>query len=305
MGDDGDVLRFRQREQVPGGGLPGDDWRHDRLDDDGDHGYEGSGPEGLGYDGYGYGSAGSGELTKLVLLGDRLVDIVREPVRGSGYECAVLELEGRGLLRRPAPPPPPPLPPPHERQLAWLARIVGGDEALAALGTDPLEPVGLGVDAVPSRLRDRVRAIDERLEQWAPVLLGDEGLAAARLLLTRAVANEPALLRSDRDDVATGAVLWAVARGNDMVGSNRPVRTSLIQDVCGLASAPSARGSAFAHAVGGGELRYGAPVWMYDARPNVLPLGSPDLLLARFRQRVVALRDISMALRASTEKATS
>ena len=87
---------------------------------------------GYGHAGYG-GAAGLGELTKLVILGDQVVDVLREPVHGSGYECAALELEDRGLLRRPVPPPPPPMPAPHERQLAWLACIVGGDEALGAL----------------------------------------------------------------------------------------------------------------------------------------------------------------------------
>ena len=133
------------------------------------------------------------------------------------------------------------------------------------------------------------------------MLLGDEGRPAARRLLTRAVVVEPALLRSDRDDVATGAVLWAVAKGNDLVGTDRPVRASVIQEVCGLVSTPSSRGSAFAHAVsGGGGMRYGRPVWMYDTQPSVIPLGSPDLLLARFRRTLVALRDISLALRAGT-----
>ena len=124
--------------------------------------------------------------------------------------------------------------------------------------------------------------IDERLARWAPLLLGDEGLTAARRLLARAVRLEPALLnRSDRDDVATGAVLWAVAKGNDLVGTNRPVRVGVIQDVCGLRSTPSGRGSSFAHAVGGdGSLHYGRPRWMFDAEPSVIPLGSPDLLVA-------------------------
>lgn len=288
MSDDGEVLRFRPR------GL---------FEDPDDH----PGPYGTGHprgwypDEGAYGYAGLGELTRVVLAGDQVVDVAREPVSGSGYECAVLELLDRGLLRPPRPAPPP-VPPGYEQQLAWLARIVGGDDALGALDVEPLEPdAELCLDDVRPSLRDRVRSIDVRLEQWAPVLLGDEGHTATRRLLTRAVALEPALLRSDRDDVATGAVLWAVAKGNDLVGPNRPVRASVIQEVCGLASTPSARGSAFAHAVsGGGEMRHGRPVWMYDTRPSVVPLGSPDLLLSRFRRTLVALRDISMALRAST-----
>ncbi len=293
MGDDADVLRFLPRdglEEADGyggdGGYPVDE-PYDQYERYGGHGF------GAG--------ARLGDLTQVVLAGDQVVDVIRRPVAGSGYECAVLELQARGLYRSPVPAPPP-VPPGYEQQLAWLARIVGGEEALGTLGVEPLPPQVLCLDGVRASLRDRVRDIDVRLEQWAPVLLGDEGLTSARRLLTRAVEREPALLRSDRDDVATGAVLWAVAKGNDLIGNNRPVRASVIQNVCGLGSPPSARGGAFAHAVGGGELRYGRAVWMYDARPNVIPLGNPDLLLARFRRTLVALRDISLALRAGTRE---
>ncbi len=244
MGDDGDVLRFRSRE-----GLDPPD-EYDREPVPRDESYD-------GYESYDrfemsdrfatcdrserhreHGHTGLGDLTQVILVGDQVLDVVpcaRRPVAGSGYECATLELRDRGLLR-PQPPAPPPVPPGYEQQLAWLARIVGGEEALGALGVEPLEPEELCLDDVRPSLRDRVRGIDVRLEQWAPVLLGDEGQPAARRLLTRAVAAEPALLRSDRDDVATGAVLWAVAKGNDLVGTNRPVRASVIQEVCGLVS---------------------------------------------------------------------
>ncbi len=293
MDEGGEVLRFRPR------GLfedPEDFYRDVRYDD----------PDAGGDDGWGPPGAGRlGDLTSVVLIGDQVVDVVRRPVSGSGYECAALELEGRGLLRAlgpPPPPPSPPVPPPHERQLAWLARIVGGVEALEALGVDPLEPEELSLVGIRADLHERLRAVDERLAHWAPLLLGDEGLTAARRLLGRAVRQEPALLtRSDRDDVATGAVLWAVAKGNDLVGTNRPVRVGVIQDVCGLRSTPSARGSSFAHAVGGdGSTSYGRPLWMFDTQPSVIPLGSADLLVRRFRQRLVVMRDLSLQLRART-----
>jgi hypothetical protein len=300
MDDDGDVLRFRPRNLF-----------EESRDDPGPYGAHPSGgpyvddrPHGYTGTSAGYGG-GLGDLAKVVLIGDHVVDVVREPVDGSGYECAALELRDRGLLRAarpPAPAPPPPLPPRHEQTLAWLARIVGGDDALAALDEHPLEPVALCLDGIRDDLIERVRAIDVRLQQWAPVVIGDEGLAAARRLLTRAVSSEPGLLtRSDRDDVATGAVLWALAKGNDLVGTNRPVRVGVIQDVCGLSSSPSGRGASFAHAVGGdGSTSYGRPLWMFDAQPAVIPLGSPDLLVRRFRHRLVLMRDLALQLRART-----
>ena len=245
-----------------------------------------------------------GELTKVVLLGQHLLAVEREPIEGSEYEVEVRELEGLGLRWRPDPTPPavpPPLPAPHEQQLAWLAAIVGGEEALATLDSTPLAPAELDLDAVSEHLRDRVAAIAARFEPWVPLVLGDEGLTAARRLLVRAVAAEPGLLRSDRDDIATGAVVWAVAKGNDLVGQNRPVRASVIQELAGLRSSPGQRGSAFAYALGGVGTRYGLVDWMYRRqRPDVIPLGSPDLLLGRFRHRLIVTRDLALQLRART-----
>ncbi len=314
MSDDAEVLRFRPRgffEEPPDGGWgePPDPagWRSRGADEYGPYGPGGS-----------YGASGSraaaaagsrsgrlGELTQVVLIGDQVVDVVRRPVAGTDYECAALELRDRGLLREPLPPPPAPVPPPHEQQLAWLARVVGGVEALEHLGTDPLEPEELRLDGIRHALRERVAGIDERLGRWAPALLGDEGLAATRRLLTRAVTAEPGLVtRSDRDDLAAGAVLWGVAKGNDLIGTNRPLRAAVIQDVCGLRSTPSQRGSSFAHAVGGdGSMYYGRPMWMFGAQPAVIPLGSPDLLLSRFRRRLVLVRDLALGLRARTPDA--
>jgi hypothetical protein len=296
VGDDADVLRFRPRGLFEEDVDADDDEYEYRLCepyDDFDR-YRGHGRPGR---------SGSAELTRVVLIADQVVDVLRRPVAGSGYECAALELRDAGPPPRSSQPPARlPEPPAHEQQLAWLARIVGGDEALTALGVEPLDPEELSLRSIRADLHDRVRGIDDRLERWAPVLLGEEGLAASRRLLARAVASEPALLtRSDRDDVATGAVLWAVAKGNDLVGSNRPVRVGVIQDVCGLTTSPSGRGSAFAHAVGGdGSTSYGRPLWMFHAQPAVIPLGSPDLLVARFRRRLVLLRDLALQLRART-----
>ncbi len=192
----------------------------------------------------------------------------------------------------------------HRTSSSWRGwpASSGGDDELEHLGTDPLEPEELRLDGIRHDLRERVAGIDERLARWSPPLLGDEGLSAARRLLTRAVTAEPGLVtRSDRDDLAAGAVLWAVAKGNDLIGSNRPLRAAVIQEVCGLRSTPSQRGSSFAHAVGGdGAVYYGRPLWMFDAQPAVIPLGSPDLLLSRFRRRLVLVRDLALGLRART-----
>ena len=295
---DDNVLRFEPRDrddrhwatsELEGGGSGrlGSGWSEDRR-------YDAPGPS-------------LGELVKVVLLGQHLLAVERDPIEGSEYEHEVRELEALGLRWRPEPPKPQvqlPLPPPHEQQLAWLEAIVGGEDALAGLDSAPLPPAPLDLDAVPTPLRDRVATIEARFEPWVALLVGTEGLTAARRLLARAVGSEPGLLRSDRDDMAAGAVVWAVAKGNDLVGPNRPVRASAIMELAGLRSSPGQRGAAFAYAVGGVSTRYGRADWTYGGqRPDVIPLGNPDLLLGRFRRRLITSRDLALQLRARTPAA--
>lgn len=283
MTDDAEVLRFRgpRGEEPPAGGGR-DDWLDEYGADDVSRG--------------GYLSADLAQLTQVVVIGDRVVDVVRRSALGSDYECAALELEDERRRRRR--PPPPPEPPVHELQLDWLARIVGGADVLAGLDTHPLPEEGLDLSTVPRHLHDRVVGLDEAVAGVAPVLLGSEGLTAARRLLVRAVSCEPGVLtRSDRDDIASAAVVWAVARGNDLAGPSRPVRASAVSALFGLRSSPAQRGAAFARAAGGGL----SPLHPRRAtEPDVVPLGDPALLLGRFRQRLVSLRDLALALRAAT-----
>lgn len=201
------------------------------------------------------------------------------------------------VARRPAPTPvPPPEPPRHEQQLGWLAMLVGGPDVLAALHDDPLPVEALALHELPAHVCDRACAIDDTLAAITPVLLGHEALTATRRLLVRAVVNEPGLLmRSTRDDIAAGAVLWAVARGNDLLGPTRPLSASIIGEACGLRSSPAQRGAAFAYAAGGGSW------WAYPRQaPDVAVLGDPALLLGRFRRRLMSMRDLALTLRAAT-----
>ena len=270
---DDNVLRFGPRDREDrqwstseldgsGPGTAGSGWSDDRRYD---------APE-----------PGLGELVKVVLLGQHLLAVERDPIEGSEYEHEVRELEGLGLRWRPEPPLPPvqpPRPAPHEQQLAWLALIVGGEKALADLDSAPLPPAPLDLDAVPAHLRDRVASIAARFEPWVPLALGDEGLTAARRLLTRAVSTEPGLLRSDRDDIAAGAVVWAVAKGNDLIGQNRPAANQRHPGVGGPAAPRRASGvppsrtrwAAWPPATAARTGSYGGQ------RPDVIPLGQTPI----------------------------
>ena len=260
----------------------------DRYDDYDDHDDR--------YDEYGrpVGPSRLGKLTVLVMMDDQVVDVLQRSAQGSGYECAALEL-GRGKPEPVEVPPPPPEPPRHERELGWLARLVGGHGVLDHLPVDPLpadEPLDLA--AVPSDVRERVQVIGEQVDDVAARLFDDEVRTACRRLLVRAVAAEPGLLREpSRDEVVPAAVLWAVGKANDLLGPGRQMPVSAVTALCGLKSAPTERGKAFAHAVAGPRgVAFGR--YQYGVDPDVLELGSADLLVSRFRRQLVRLRDLAL-----------
>jgi hypothetical protein len=226
-----------------------------------------------------------GELTIRVFAGDDLLDTIRRPVGGSGYELAALGL-------RPLKPRPPR--PRHERELTWLARLVGGTDALDGLGIDALPDEPLDCSGVREDLRARVAAIAARCDRVADGLHDIELRTACRRFLARAVSAEPELLlRSDRDDTAAGAVLHAVAGANGLLGRGRAFTASSLTEVCGLRSSPHGRAQSFAHAVAGSVGTGFGPHGDSRGEPDVLVLGSPDLLLGRFRAQLVRLRGLA------------
>ena len=226
---------------LPFGRSAGDERRYAQghADDELDDGFDDFDDVDDGFSG-GYGPD-LGHFTMVVMMDDKVVDTVRRPVRGSGYECAALEL-GRGT---PRPTPRPtvvhvPMQPRHELAMTWLRSLVGGPEELAALTTEPLPDEPLDVSPVPADLRERVTAIADRIDEVALSLVGLEGRTACRRLLVRAVAAEPALLRAyDRDDISAGAVIHAVSMANDLVGVGRALTASALWTHLGLRSLPT------------------------------------------------------------------
>ena len=284
-GDEAAVLPFGRRSS--------DQHRYEEVD--GDDGFDAPfGDPDEGFTG-GYGPD-LGHLTMVVMMDDKVVDTVRRPVRGSGYECAALE-QGRGV---PRPDPRPtvvhvPMQPRHELARTWLRSLVGGPSQLDDLTTEPLPDEPLDVSHVPGDLRERVADIADRGDAVALSFLGVEGRTACRRLLVRAVAAEPALLRGyHRDHMAAGAVLHAVAMANDLVGPGRGLTASALWQHLGLRSSPHDRARRYAHAVAGPDgvqVAIGHPYRCADT----WRLGSTDLLVSRFRVFLISQRVLADA----------
>lgn len=257
-------------------------------------------------------------LTHLVLVDGRLVETWSEPVRGTRWQRYAdrFDAERRPVL--PEPPPPPP-PPPWEQVLAWLGDVCGGQDAVRALTTGPLEDDG---SLLPTEADAESRG---RLEQSAD-LLAD---VAERLLDGRpdgelAVALRRALLRLWQDDPETvrrartaahlaGGLCWALGKANGCFRPQGEVTMARVQEGLALPVAISGYGTNVRVAlvgfrqVGhhGGYGGYGT--WGHLRRPEGVPdllaLGHADLLTSATRTWLVRLRDRALAARAEAEAA--
>lgn len=240
---------------------------------------------------------GRGELLQIVVLRGQVIDVRHEPVSGSGYACAALEMEyprpapaprGEGMTVRE---------PPHEAMVGWLERVVGGEETLAALDARPL-PIASPVDArsLPEPQRELAQAVDEQLERasvgW-PIV--DEALSACRGLLT--AAADAGMLRVWRDlepERIAAIVVHCIAKANALVGSGAPFTVAHWLRDLGTSSAPSSRSATLATTIGGGQ-------WSHGQRPAEAPdvyvLGDARLLVSRFRRELITYRDLAVRIR--------
>jgi hypothetical protein len=248
-----------------------------------------------------------GDLTRIIVIRDQVVDVARRPIVGSGYESDAIRL-GAGRPLAPPPPPPVPTPPPHERQLVWLEHLVGGADALTALDAEPLSPDAgddhADLGHVAWDAATRLVRILSRIDDVAPGLIGPEGAIAARRLAIRAVTNQPRLLGAlERDTSTPAAVIHATGRGNDLVGPSKRVLAKEIAAAFDLSVAPTQRSRAFAGAASGLTLSW-PPGLIYQATPDVMVLGAPDLLVSGFRRQLVQARDEALRLRAVTPTAS-
>lgn len=251
-----------------------------------------------GPDGWGPGPGGGapGDLTEIVLIDGHLVDVRRRAVQGSGYECAAYELEGRGLLRGPR------VvertvrvrEEPHEAMLDWLARVVGGEEELAALDDLPLPgDEELELSGIPGWAREQARVIDEHVQgAFGHQLVGPELLTACRRLLVRAagVAAFETWRHTEPEKVAAG-LLQCVAKANDLSWQSTGFSVRSLIHGTGAKGYASEQSRRLASLVGGSG-------WPHGRRPTEAPdvyvLGDARLLLSRFRRDLLTYRQLAL-----------
>lgn len=240
-----------------------------------------------------------GMITEVVLLDGHLIDVRKGPVGGSGYECAAHELQARGVLRREPPRTVVVREEPEQAMLDWLARVVGGEAALAALDDEPLPVEDLDLGAVPGWARERARLVDEHVQgAFGHQLIGPELLTACRRLLVRAAgAGAFEAWHGALPEQVAAAVVHCAAKASALGAPTlgHPMR-SILRGI-GVSGYPSDRSRRLATLVGGSG-------WPHGRRPMEVPdvyvLGDPALLLSCFRSDLVVYRDRAVRLAAGS-----
>jgi hypothetical protein len=234
-------------------------------------------------------------LTHLVFVDGRLVDHWSEPASGTRWQPYADRLDGD---RRPPPAPPPPA---YERALRWLDGVCGGRSALLALTTEPLGDDGRDLPEAPSRqAQHRLAEVAELLDGVASVRFdGETGHALRRALLAVWEADQTVVMHASTAERAAGAIAWVVAKANGLLHPQGTLRVRDLQDGLGLRSTPSSDGRLVERALVG--FRDPAPAWWRPGQlPDLLPVGRPELLLGRVRERLVRVRDQALAAQRSS-----
>lgn len=185
--------------------------------------------------------------------------------------------------------------PRHEVALRWLEAAVGGAEALESLDCAPLPLRPIDLTTVPARLHDRVRAISARCDDIAVEVFRDPELRAVfRHVLSAVLSLDPGtLLRSDRDDTATGAVVWIGGQANGLIGPQGTVLARDLWDALDISSSAAARGSGILQRLVGQDRDLEAPG--HWGAPHLRVTGLAGALVSASRAVLVARRDAAWA----------
>ena len=90
---------------------------------------------------------------------------------------------------------------------------------------------------------------------------------------------------------AAGAIAWAVAKANGLLHPEGTLRVRDLQDGLGLRGSPSTYGRVVERALVGFRDLAAPYGFRPHGQPDLLPLGHPELLLGRVRERLVRVRD--------------
>jgi hypothetical protein len=172
-----------------------------------------------------------------------------------------------------------------ELALYALREAVGGEQALDALGTDPLpddEPFVW--DAVPDDARERVGEVLSLVDRCCAELLDDEYRTACRRLLADVAEGDPAIFRRGRAESAAAAVCWIAGKANALFDPSSPGRSLQVKQLTehfGVKGSVSQRSEPLLRAIGVEP----------DNRYVTMNLGTPRYLTSERRAAIVADRD--------------
>jgi hypothetical protein len=174
-----------------------------------------------------------------------------------------------------------------EWTLEYLARDVGGVDALKALDEKPLPDEEFDWVGIPEEVRPAVQAILEQCDACADALFDVEHRTAMRRFLAQAARNDPKVFARKGSPVrGAAAVAWVITTGNWTAGvwSAGMTAKDLLAHF-GITGSVSDRAGTLMRAAG---LPTGYAT-------SSIELGAPELLVSARRRRLVQSRDSALA----------
>ncbi len=192
-----------------------------------------------------------------------------------------------------------PVRPPHEVELDWLDSLVGGREALLVLDAAAPPDRPLDLTPLPDLVRPRARDVAARAERRAVEIFEQPEMATVVRRVVEAVlsADPGTMVRSERDDTLTGAVVWIAGHANGLIGIEGLVLTRDLWARLGIASSAGSRGASLLR-----RLPFNRDPGRIDAQaprgaPRLKPTGLPGALLTSTRELLVVRRDAALRAR--------
>ena len=174
-----------------------------------------------------------------------------------------------------------------EWTLEYLARDVGGMDALMALDERPLPDEEFDWTGIDEEIRPAVGAVLEHCDACAEALFDVEHRTAMRRLLARAAQNDPKVFRRKGSPVrGAAAVAWIITTGNRTAGSwSGEMTTKDLLAHFGISGSVSDRAVTLARAAGVSD-------YYMAYTPE---LKDPALLVSARRRSLMRSRDRALA----------